>query len=113
MNDLVERLSRQKSPVTANKPDTTIDALKHRIALNYVHIYFETTGTEIGMQLDLKRCDVSDEAFKNGRVHLEGVLTLNYDNVRCVADINLDTMKGEGRLETVDDLSFAEVVNQK
>jgi hypothetical protein len=31
-------------------------------------------------------------------VHLEGSLVVNYDPVRCIADIDLATLEGTGRL---------------
>jgi hypothetical protein len=36
--------------------------------------------------------------LETGRVHLEGELTLDYVKVRCIADIDLQTFKGEGYL---------------
>jgi len=34
-------------------------------------------------------------------VHLEGKLTLDYVRVRCIADIDLKTLEGKGRLEKI------------
>ena len=38
---------------------------------------------------------------RSGTVHLEGGLTLDYVKVRCIADIDLTTLAGQGHLEIV------------
>ncbi len=42
--------------------------------------------------------------FENqvGTLHLVGGLTLNYVHVRCVAEVDLQTMQGRGRLERME-----------
>ena len=97
MNELVKKLSEKKHPVQANRPDKSVKALQERIDLNYVHILFEQTGTEIGIKLDRDNCDFSKANFEKGtgKVHFEGAVTLNFDKVRCIVDISLKTMKGK------------------
>jgi uncharacterized protein YbdZ (MbtH family) len=100
---LVSRLSKGRHPVESSlRPEKTAKALKDRIDLGYVHIKFTETrgGTELGVRLDREALDLSQADFENrrGRVHLEGDLTLDYVKVRCIADIDLDTLKGEGHL---------------
>ncbi len=104
MNELVKRLSEKEQVVQANKPEKSIEALQERLDLNYIHILFEETGTEIGMKLDNENCNFNKANFEKGtgKVHLEGALTLNYDRVRCIADISLKTMKGKGRLQLIE-----------
>ncbi|MDN5214500.1 hypothetical protein QQ020_20635 [Fulvivirgaceae bacterium BMA12] len=104
MNELVKRLSEKEYSVQANKPDKSVEALQRRIDLNYVHILFEETGTELGVRLDKAKCDFGKANFekRTGKVHFEGVLTLNYDKVRCIADISIRTMKGKGRLQLIE-----------
>ncbi|MDN5214508.1 hypothetical protein QQ020_20675 [Fulvivirgaceae bacterium BMA12] len=104
MNELVKRLSKKEHPVWANRPDKSVKALQERIDLNYVRILFEETGTEIGIKLDRDKCDFSKANFekKTGKVHFEGALTLNYDKVKCIADISIRTMKGKGRLQLIE-----------
>ena len=104
MDDLVKRLSEKMHRVQANRPDKSVESLQKRIDLNYVHILFEDTGTEIGVRLDKDNCDFSKADFEKGagKVHFEGVLTLNYDKVRCIADISLKTMKGKGTLKMIE-----------
>ena len=56
---------------------------------------FKNTGTEVGIQLDRNDCKLDanyDES--TGKVHLVGGLILNYDKVRCIADIDLATCEG-------------------
>jgi uncharacterized protein YbdZ (MbtH family) len=104
--DLVTRLCKGRHPVEVSlRSEKTARSLKERIDLGYVYIKFTETrgGTELGVRLDRDATDLSQADFENqiGAAHLEGGLTLNYVNVRCIADINLQTLKGEGRLEQV------------
>jgi len=103
---LVNRLCKGDHPVEASlRPEKTAKALKDRIDLGYVHIKFTETrgGTELGVRLDRETLDLSQADFENqsGRVHLEGELTLDYVKVRCIADIDLKTLIGKGRLVSV------------
>ncbi len=105
-NDLVERLSVGEHPVEVGlRPEKTVQALKECIDRGYVHIKFTETkgGTELGVRLDNAASDFSkaDFAGKSGRVHLVGGLTLDYVKVKCIADIDLGTLAGKGRLEPV------------
>jgi hypothetical protein len=104
MSDLVQRLSKKTYSVIANRPDTSVSALKRRIELKFLHILFEETGTEIGIRLDLRNCDLSKADFDNekGLIHIEGAMTLNYEKVRCIADINIETMQGQGQLRIIE-----------
>ena len=108
MSDLVERLSRGKHPVEASlRPTKTVEALRERIDLGYVHVKFTDTrgGTELGFRLDPAATDLGQADFegKAGTVRLAGDLTLDYVPVRCVADIDLDTLSGTGHLELLPD----------
>lgn len=100
---LVDRLSAGPSPVTASlRPEATAKALRERLDMGYVHIRFTNTrgGTELGVRLDRAASDWSHADFQKGegKVHLEGSLTLNYTPVKCIADLDLATLTGEGRL---------------
>lgn len=106
-DDLVQRLSEGEHPVEASlRPEKSVEAFKERLDMGYVHIKFTGTrgGTELGVRLDPNVLDLSKADFENktGSVHLEGGLTLNYVKVRCVADINLPTLDGKGRLVPVE-----------
>jgi uncharacterized protein YbdZ (MbtH family) len=103
---LVEKLCEGDHPVEAGlRPEKTAKALKDRIDMGYVHIKFTETkgGTELGVRLDRDTLDLSHADFENqtGTVHLEGELILDYVKVRCIADINLQSLKGEGHLAPV------------
>ena len=115
MNELVQRLSQEECPIEASlRPEKTAAALKEQIDLGYVHIKFTGTrgDTELGVRLDREACNLSQADFdhQSGAVHLVGELILNYVKVRCVADIDLATLKGKGHLEPIAELSPADTL---
>lgn len=100
---LVDKLSEGSHPVEAGlRPERTVKLFKEAIDRNYVHIKFTNTkgGTELGVRLDRDGCDFNNADFENGTgtVHIEGGLTLDYVKVRCIADIDLTSLQGQGRL---------------
>jgi uncharacterized protein YbdZ (MbtH family) len=102
-DDLVKRLSEDRCPVEVGlRPERTIQELKECIGRGYLHIEFTHTrgGTELGVRLDTDAIDLSHADFdhQTGSIHLEGDLILNYVKVRCVADIDLQTLTGQGHL---------------
>jgi hypothetical protein len=102
MNDLTERLS-VNQPVIPGGADPTVEELRERAGeMGYVLIKFtETRGvTELGFPLDRDATDLSGADFDEatGVVHVEGDLVVNGDPVRCIADIDLGTLTGTGRL---------------
>jgi hypothetical protein len=106
VNELTERLAISQ-PVAVGGSQPTLQDFRKRIEeIEWVFIKFTETrgGTDLGMQLDRNNSDLSSADFDNGTgtVHLEGTLTLNYDPVRCIADIDLATLKGNGHLEPVE-----------
>ena len=58
----------------------------------------------MGVRLDRDACDFSQADFESstGSVHVEAGLTLDYVKVRCVADIDLNTLEGKGHLAKVE-----------
>lgn len=107
MNELTQRLTLTQ-PVTVGGSQPTLQDFRKRIEeIEWVFIKFTETrgGTDLGMRLDRESSDISSADFDNGTgtVHLEGTLTLNYDPVRCIADIDLATLKGDGHLEPVEE----------
>lgn len=103
---LVDRLCEGSHAVEASmRPEKTVRAFKEAIDRNYVHVKFTGTRgeTELGIRLDQEACDFSKADFEKetGSVHVEGVLNLDYVKVRCIADIDLKTLKGEGHLVQV------------
>jgi hypothetical protein len=102
MNELTERLT-AKQPVIMGGADPTVEELRERTGeMGYVLVKFTKTrgGTELGFPLDRATTDLSQANFDEGTgtVHVEGHLILNDDPVRCIADIDLATLKGTGRL---------------
>ena len=103
MNDLVQRLAAGDHPVAIRRDSAK--ELKESIDRDYVHVLFTNTGTELGFRLDQHITDLSKADFDNatGSIRLAGNLTLDYVKVRCVADIDLETMKGKGHLEILEE----------
>lgn len=111
MTDLVTRLADSPSAVTVTRVDDVAE-LKERIdEFEYVFVTFtETDGeTELGVELDREACDFTEADFEEGtgEIHLEGTLTLNYTDVRCVADVDLETFDGKGKLEILEEAASA------
>lgn len=109
---LVDKLCEGNHPVVAGlRPEKTVKLFKEAIDRNYVHVKFTNTkgGTELGVRLDREACDFSQANFDgdNGVVHIEGGLTLDYVKVRCIADIDLNTLEGTGHLVKVEEASVS------
>ena len=105
-DDLVNYLSEGDHRVEAGlRPEKTVKLFKEAIDRGYIHVKFTDTrgGTELGFRLDEETSNWREADFENetGGVHLEGELTLNYVKVRCIADINLQTLVGYGHVEPV------------
>jgi len=106
MNDLVRKLCEGDHPVEVSlRPNKTVEALKEWIGRKFVHIRFTDTkgGTELGFALDPESTDIRQADFDNrsGSVKLVGSLTLDYVKVRCIANIQLETLSGLGHLEPI------------
>jgi len=106
MNDLVRRLCEGDHPVEVSlHPDKSVGRLKECINRKYVLVRFTDTkgGTELGFVLDPEATDTSQADFEKGRgsLRLVGSLTLDYVKVRCIADIQLETLGGRGHLEPI------------
>jgi uncharacterized protein YbdZ (MbtH family) len=103
---LVERLCEGEHPIEiALRPEKTVKRFKQALDRDYVYIKFKNTraGTELGVKLDRDACDFSRADFEKGEgmVRVEGGLTLDFLNVRCIADIALNTLEGKGHLTRV------------
>ena len=106
-DSLVKRLSEGDHPVEVGlRPEKVVKAFKEALDRGYVHIKFTDTkgGTELGVRLDGGATDLSQADFDSieGTAHLVGNLTLNYVKVRCIADIDLQSLSGKGHLEPVE-----------
>jgi hypothetical protein len=107
MDELTQRLA-VAQPVTVGGPDPSAAELRRRMEeIGTVFIKFTETrgGTDLGLGLDRAASDLSAADFEQGTgsVHVEGTLFLNDDPVRCIADIDLASLNGTGRLVVVDE----------
>ena len=107
MNKLVLRLSKGDHPIEASlKPEKTVKTFQESIDRGCVHIKFIDTqgGTDLGVKLDREASNLDEADFekKEGIVHLVGELTLDYAKVRCIANVNLETLDGKGHLEPLE-----------
>jgi hypothetical protein len=105
MNELVERLTKGFHPIVAERSASARE-LREQIDRGFVLLKFPNTrgGTELGSQLDMKETKLDGANFESGtgNVHLVGNLTLNYDKVQLVADIDLASLKGTGQLVLIE-----------
>jgi hypothetical protein len=109
MDELVQRLSQGEHPVTVGGPKPTLDEFRRRIdEVGYVFIKFTSTrgGTDLGERVDKSATDLSQAYFDQatGVAHVEGTLTLNYVQVRCVVDVDLKTLSGNGHLVALEEV---------
>jgi Core binding factor beta subunit len=105
MDELTQRLSADQ-PVKVGGPNPSREEFRTRLEdIGTVFIKFTETrgGTDLGIRLDRSSTDVATADFAEGSgiVHVEGTLILNDDPVRCIADIDLATLDGTGRLKLV------------
>ncbi len=104
MNELVQKLAQGDHPViiTAGR-DNTLAEFKAAVDRDYVHVKFTETrgGTELGFRLDEEHSDLSGGDFEagSGQVRVAGNLNLDGVDVRCVAEVDLASLKGTGHLE--------------
>lgn len=106
MDDLVERLS-QKQPIDFESRTDTLEEVKERLTeMNFVFVTFTETqgGTELGINVDKDLTDIKNADFDKGTgvISVVGTCTLNYQKVRCIAEVDLSTKKGTGYLEPLD-----------
>jgi hypothetical protein len=104
MSDLVHRLAEGQHPVEVSlRPERSIKVLRECLDRGYVHIKFTETrgGTELGVPIDRARTDTTAADFDagTGQLTIAGELSLDYVKVRCVAEIDLSSLRGRGWLE--------------
>ena len=106
MDDLVKRLSEGEHKVAVTRANGQLSELKDMIDRDFVLVKFTETrgGTELGFSLDKSRSDVDSTKLESGsgKVKLVGDLNLNYVDVRCVAEIDLGSLEGTGKLEILE-----------
>jgi hypothetical protein len=109
MDELVQRLSIGDHPVIVGGLQPTLSEFRKRVEeMGYVFIKFTDTrgGTDLGLTVDASTLDTSKADFEHGTgfVHVEGMLTLNYVKVRCIANIDLAELKGTGHLMILEEI---------
>lgn len=106
MTDLPHRLSQGNMKVTfrPRRGDARTE-LKEAVGRKYVHVLFTETqgGTELGFQLDEAQSDLTGARWERGEgtIRLAGDLKLDGVPLRAVAEIDLASVEGVGRLEPV------------
>ena len=115
MNDLVMRLSKEQEVVASTRPEITLKLFKAAVDRGYVHIKFAKTGTELGVRMDPKECDLAAADFEKGTgvIKVVGPLILNYVRVRCHASVDLSTFKGRGYLEIIEEVTPAQLAKER
>jgi hypothetical protein len=104
INELVKRLSTNRHEVILGSRDESDEEIKQRIRDGYIHIKFTQTkgGTELGVEIDLKYTNIKElDMDIKSLFHIEGITNINYNSVRCIADIDFETRKGEGYLQVI------------
>lgn len=108
MNDLVQRLTEEQPIEASLRPETTLEYFKAAVDRGYVHVKFVNTrgGTELGIRLDEEASDVdgADWDAGTGSVKIVGTLILDYVRVRFHGTLDLETLKGTGRLEILEEV---------
>jgi uncharacterized protein YbdZ (MbtH family) len=97
--------------VVSQRPEPSVKALKEAFDNGYVRVTFTETkgGTELGFKVDKDASDLSGANFEDGtgKARFVGGLTLDYVKVRCIAEIDLQTLAGQGHLEKVEEAAAA------
>lgn len=101
---LVDRLCAGDHPVVLSlSPEPSVNLFKEAVDSGYLHVKFTNTegGTELGLRLDKSACDFGEANFEQGTgsARVVGDLSLDYTKVRCVVNIDLMTLAGQGHLE--------------
>lgn len=103
MSELVNKLSNGLHVVEFESRVKDLDDVKNRIENGFVYIKFTQTkgGTELGITVDRSTTNSTDVDFEKGTgtLHLEGTCVLDYQKVRCIADISIATREGKGCLQ--------------
>ncbi|WP_075883934.1 MbtH family protein [Candidatus Protochlamydia sp. W-9] len=106
ISSTVKFLSTGLHPLSVYPSPVSIEHFKAFLEEQFIHInYLDTKGeTCLGVNLDLNSTDKWTIGFeqKKGTFHLEGDLILDYVKVRCVADVDLSSMKGMGYLRILE-----------
>lgn len=99
---LVTFLSQGVHPITTGPTNKNCRELKESLDRRHVHLTFQDTqGTTcIGIKLDIEKSVYNPEDLdrEQGNLHIEGTLVLDFVPVRCVVDLQLPSLDGNGFL---------------
>lgn len=103
---LVERLSAGEHDVRlVLRPSSSLGSLKSAVDRGFVQVEFTGTkgGTVLGFPIDASLSNTAKlkEDDGGGDIQLIGFLTLNFQKVKCTANISLKTFDGKGKLDLV------------
>ncbi len=105
MNELVQKLQNDQPVEVTMGSERTGPKLKECLDRGHVQVKFTETkgGTVLGVKIDRDASDFTKADFErgSGSIRIVGNLTLDYVPVRCVAEIDLGTFQGSGRLEVL------------
>ncbi len=106
MNELVQKLTQEQPVIVSLRPHPTREGLKQALDRGWLHVKFTETrgGTELGVPIDRQGSDLSGADLDTGTgvIRISGPLTLDYVDVRLVAQIDIGTFQGTGHLEVVE-----------
>ena len=104
MSEVVDRLCSGWHEVEASRAATAAE-LKEQLERGFVLLRFPTTrgGTELGFEVTRSSAQNDGVDFERplGSVTIVGDLSLDFVLVQCVAEIDLETLRGRGRLQRI------------
>lgn len=103
-DSLPVRLSRGLQPVElALRAERNTDALLRQVKTGCVQVRFTGTrgGTELSVPMESEDVQRISEQVERGEktIRFTGGLSVDYTRVRCIADIDVETLTGTGKLE--------------
>lgn len=118
MNDLVVRLSEEQDVEAWTGRELTFEHFKDAVNRGYIHVNFVKTETILGVRKDSEpslKWDLSKADFEKakGQITIGGKLVLNYVRVLLHATIDLETLKGKGRLEFLEAVTPAQLSKER
>ena len=93
-------------------PEKSAKKLQEAVEQGYIQIKFTGTRgyTGLGINLDAEACSITEGDYRKGtgKVHLEGEAQLDFVRLRCIADVDISTLKGTGYIITQDNLKVGQ-----
>lgn len=103
MDELVKKLSAKQHTILFEPRTESLCEIQERLNQGFVSVKFPETngGTELGVKVDNQLTYLKEGDLNTGKgiLKLVGTCELNFQKVRCNADINLETRQGKGYLE--------------